>query len=193
MKFPFLTACILVGAIGCFSSPICAGTADDPAQKPRSLRDGQHDFDFNNGVWKTHIRRMLDPLSGSTRSVELDGTVTVRTIWGGRGQMEEIEADGPQGHWAGMTLFLYNPEAHQWSQTFADIKDGMLTTPLIGSFKDGRGELYSPDIVGGRTILVRGVWSDIAPNSHHFQEDYSEDGGKTWVPVFIASLTRIKQ
>jgi hypothetical protein len=193
MKLPMhLSAYVLAGAIACLSTALPAAAADDTTQA-MPQRDGQHDFDFNFGVWKTHIRRMLDPLSGSTRSMELNGTVTVRKIWGGRGQVEEIEADGPQGHWQGMTLFLYNPGAHQWSQTFADMKDGVLTTPLIGSFKDSRGELYSPDTVGGRTILVRGVWSDIAPNSHHFQEDYSEDGGKTWVAVFIASLTRIKQ
>jgi hypothetical protein len=59
-------------------------------------RDGQHDFDFNIGVWHTHIRRVLDPLSGSGNSVELNGTVTVRKIWDGRAQLEEIEADGPR-------------------------------------------------------------------------------------------------
>ena len=33
--------------------------------------DGQHDLDFNIGVWNTHIKRILDPLSGSTKSIEL--------------------------------------------------------------------------------------------------------------------------
>ena len=92
-----------------------------------------------------------------------------------------------------MTLFLYNPEAHQWSQTFVDGKVSVLTPPSIGSFKDGRGELFASDTVNGRTILVRGVWSDIKPDSHRFEESYSDDGGKTWAPAFIANLTREKQ
>lgn len=163
----------------------------EPAQAPEA-RDGQHDFDFNFGTWKTHIKRILDPLSGSTRSIELNGTVTVRKVWGGRGQLEEIEADGPNGHWEGLTMFLYNPQSHQWSQTFANSKNGVLTTPTIGAFKNGRGELFSADTFNDRAILVRGVWSDIKPDSHRYEESYSEDGGKSWAPAFIATLTREK-
>ncbi len=170
------------------AAPARAGeTAASPA-----AHDGQHDFDFNFGVWKTHIRRVLNPLSGSTDSMELNGTVTVRKVWDGHAQLEEIEADGPKGHWEGTTIFLYNPEAHQWSQTFADAKEGVLTPPLIGSFKDGRGELYAQDTVNGRTVLLRGVWSDITPDAHHFEESLSDDGGRTWAPAFIANLTRLK-
>jgi hypothetical protein len=170
------------------------GRAQEATQtKPNvSSHDGQHDFDFNFGVWKTHIKRVLDPLSGSNKSIELNGTVTTQHIWGGRAQWEEIEADGPNGHWQAMTLFLYNAEAHQWSQSFINSKMGELTPPLVGAFKDGRGELFSQDTFNGRSILVRAVWSDIKPDSHHFEESYSDDGGKTWAPAFIANLTREK-
>jgi hypothetical protein len=164
----------------------------EPAQSPPEARDGQHDFDFNFGTWKSHIKRILDPLSGATKSIELNGTVTVRKVWGGRAQLEEIEADGPNGHWEGLTLFLYNPQAHQWSQTFVNSKSGVLATPTIGAFKDGRGELFAADTFNDRAILVRGVWSDIKPDSHRYEESYSDDGGKTWAPVFIATLTREK-
>jgi hypothetical protein len=68
----------------------------------------------------------------------------------------------------------------------------VLQPSLIGSFKDGIGELYSQDSDNGRTILIRATWSNIQPDSHHFQEDYSDDGGKSWEPVFIADLTRVK-
>jgi hypothetical protein len=173
---------------------LAVGATDAPAQPPDiAARDGRHDFDFNVGVWRTHIKRILDPLSGSTRSMELNGSVTVRTVWEGRAELEEIEADGPNGHWEGLTLFLYNPEAHQWSQTFANSKGGVLMPPLIGAFKDGRGELYAKDTFNDRAILVRAVWSDITPDSHHFEESYSDDGGKTWAAAFIATLTRDKQ
>ena len=117
----------------------------------------------------------------------------MRKVWNGRAQLEEIETEGPNGHWGGLTLFMYDPAAHQWSQTFANSKIGVLTPGLIGSFKDGRGELYGQDTVDGKSILVRGVWSDIKPDSHHFEESYSNDGGKTWAAAFIANLTREKQ
>jgi len=187
---------VLLGALGCLSSPLQALAQESPTAADSALagalRDGQHDFDFNIGVWKTHIRRILNPLSGSVKSIELNGTVTVRKVWDGRAQLEEIEAEGLNGHWEGLTLFLYNPQAHQWSQTFVDSKIGVLNPPAIGAFKDGRGELFSQDTVDGRSILIRAVWSDITPDSHRFEESFSDDGGKTWAPAFIAALTREK-
>jgi hypothetical protein len=198
MKFPGrFGVCVLTGALVWASLAPPASAAGETAQLAlagaAAARDGAHDFDFNFGVWKTHIRRVLDPLSGSGNSIELNGTVTVRKVWDGRAQLEEIEADGPNGHWEGLTLFLYDPSAHQWSQTFVNSKSGVLTPGLIGAFKDGRGELYAQDAVNGRSILIRCVWSDIKPDSHHFEEAYSDDGGRTWAPAFIASLTREKQ
>jgi len=158
-----------------------------------TIRDGQHDFDFNVGKWKTHIQRLQHPLTGSTTWIELNGTVTVRKVWDGRAQLEEIEADGTAGHFEGLTLFLYNPQSHQWSQNFANSNDGTLTQPTIGEFKNGRGELYNQESFNGRAILVRGVWSDIQPDSHRFEQSYSDDGGKTWEPNFVGTLTRDSQ
>ena len=60
----------------------------------------------------------------------MNGTVAVRKIWMGRAAMEEIEADGAEGHFEGLTLFLYNPQSQQWSQTFADAGDGVLNQPI---------------------------------------------------------------
>ncbi len=187
--FAFLTL-----ALGARPAPVFAqATSNSESPVAGVPGDGSHDFDFNIGVWHTHIRRILDPLSGSSESMDLNGTVTVRRVWGGRAQLEEIEADGPKGHWEGLTLFLYNPQAHQWSQSFIDSKSATLNTPTVGSFKDGRGELFSQDTFNGKSILVRGVWSDITPDAHQYEESYSADGGQSWSPAFIANLTREKQ
>src|SRR5579862_8711470 len=70
-----------------------------------ATHDGQHDFDFNFGTWRTHIRRLQKPLSGSGTWSTMEGTVTVLKIWGGQGQVEDIEADGQSGHWSGLTVF----------------------------------------------------------------------------------------
>jgi hypothetical protein len=168
LQYSFGLVLLAFAALG-QNARAATGAATGAAQA-QELRDGSHDFDFNFGVWHTHIQRVLDPLSGLDNSVELNGTVTVRKVWDGRASLEEIEADGPNGHWEGMTLFVYNPQSHQWSQTFIDSKSGELNTPTIGEFRNGRGELYSQDTFKGRTILVRGVWSDITPDAHHYEE-----------------------
>jgi hypothetical protein len=160
---------------------------------PSKTRDGQHDFDFNIGAWNTHIKRLQHPLTGSNTWVELNGTVVVQKVWNGRAQLEEIEADGPTGHFEGLTLFLYNPQSHQWSQNFASSTGGTLSVPTVGEFKDGRGQFFDQEPFNGRTILVRVVWSNINPNSHQFEQSFSDDGGKTWEPNFVATLTRKQQ
>jgi hypothetical protein len=180
----------LVLAVALQPATLTAVAAEPAAPNSPLARDGSHDFDFNFGTWNTHIIRVLNPLEGGTDSAEMNGTVTVRKIWGGRAQLEEIKADGPKSHMEGLTLFLYNPSAHQWSQIFTNSRVAMMGTPAIGGFKNGRGELFESTTFEGRAILVRAVWSNITPDAHHFEEDYSTDGGATWSPAFIADLTR---
>ena len=176
-------------------SPLPALGADAPAPPPVA-HDGQHDFDFDIGAWHTHIKRILDPFAGNSDSIELDGTVTVRKVWGGKAQLEEIEVDGPKGHWEGLSLLLYNPSAQQWSQSYVNSKVGTLSSSsaTVGGFKDGRMVLVGQDSTTyDKTILVKAIWSDIKPDSHQYEEWYSNDGGTTWVLSFTANLTRLKQ
>src|ERR1700722_10723836 len=102
----------------------------------QAARDGQHDFDFALGNWKTHISRLQHPLTGSTTWFQMNGTKTVKKVWDGRAQLEEIEADGPTGHFEGLTLTLYNSQAHQWSLNLASSSDGTLSVPAFGEFKN---------------------------------------------------------
>jgi hypothetical protein len=175
-------------AAGLTVAPLAGACAADVPTA--AARDGAHDFDFDLGQWKTHIVRRLHPLSGSDETIELNGTVAVRKVWDGRAQLEEIEADGPKGHWEGLTVFLYDPQARQWSMNFANSSVGKFATPMIGAFQNGRGELIGQDTLDGRSILVRAVWSNFTPTSHTYQESYSVDGGRTWEVAFTATKTR---
>ena len=166
-------------------------TSSPQAPRPQ-LRDGEHDFDFEIGTWNTHLRRLLHPLTGSTTWVEYDGTTVVRKVWDGRANLVELVADGPAGHFEGLNLRLYNPESHQWSLNFANSRVGTIGVPTIGEFKNGRGEFYDQETLNGRAILVRFVVSDITADSCHFEQAFSDDGGKTWEVNWIATDTRVK-
>ena len=185
VKRLFLSS-LLVGCVLSMSA-LAQAVAAAPAQPPAGeLRDGQHDLDFNIGTWKIHSRQLLHPLTGSNDWVDLNATVHIRKVWDGRGQLEEIEAE----HFRGGSLLLYNSQAHQWSQYFVDSAVGVPGQPRIGEFKNGRGELFGQQLFNGRTISVRLVYSDITANSHRIEQSYSDDGGKTWQPNFVATLTR---
>lgn len=163
-----------------------------PAQSASALRDGQHDFDFVIGTWKSHVRRLQKPLTGSTSWVEGEGTVVVRKIWNGRGNLEEVELTTPAGHLQGLTLRLYNPEARQWRLYWSNASQGVLTQPpSIGEFKaDGHGEFYDQETLDGKIILVRHLFSDVTPTAYHFEQAFSADRGKTWEANWIADVTR---
>jgi len=162
------------------------------SQQTIKERDGQNDFDFEIGTWKTHLRRLLNPLTGSTTWVEYEGTTVVRKVWNGRANLVELIADGPAGHFEGLSLRLYNPKSRQWSLNFANINGGVMTEPTIGEFKNGRGEFFSQETFNGRAIFVRFAISDITPNSCRFEQAFSDDGGKTWEVNWIAIDTRVK-
>jgi hypothetical protein len=157
----------------------------------RSIRDGQHDFDFEIGTWATHLRRLKGPLSGSTEWVEYEGTSVVRTIWGGRANLVELDVAGPAGRIEGLNLRLYRPQSGQWSLTFASSANGLLATPAIGAFDGGRGMFYSQEDLDGRAILSRFVISDISPTSCRFEQAFSDDWGTTWESNWIAVDTRV--
>ncbi len=161
-------------------------------QQTLKQRDRQHDFDFEIGTWKTHLRRLLHPLTGSTTWVEYEGTSVVRKVWSGRANLVELVVDGPAGHLEGLSLRLYNPQSHQWSLNFSNSISGTLSQPAIGEFKNGRGEFFAQETLSGRAIYVRFVISDITPTSCRFEQSFSDDGGKTWEVNWIAIDTRVK-
>lgn len=152
---------------------------------------GEHAFDWQIGTWKVHMSRLQHPLTGSKVWTQLDGTVVVRKVWQGRANLAEIVADGPSGHLEFLSLRLYNSQAHQWSLNFASSNGGRFGVPMIGEFKNGRGEFYDEEEVNGRTILVRFVFTPISANSTRDEQAFSEDGGKTWEVNWINTQTRV--
>jgi len=152
---------------------------------------GQHDFDFELGSWKIHLKRRLNPLTGSDKWVEFDGTSVTRKLWDGRSQIEQFETDGTGGHIEGLTLRLYNPQSHQWRLYWANSKNGILDPPQVGEFKDGKGEFYAQDVINGKAILIRFIWSKTDTSVPHFEQSFSDDGGKTWEVNWITDQTRV--
>jgi hypothetical protein len=163
-----------------------------PSFAQTNQRDGQHDFDFEIGTWKTQLRRLQKPLTNSNTWVEYEGTTVVTKVLDGRANLVELKVAGPAGRIEGLSLRLYSPQSRQWSLNFANIVDGQLTTPSVGEFKDGRGEFYNDDTYNGRPIVVRFVITKIADDQYRFEQSFSADGRKTWEVNWIAIDTRVK-
>jgi len=188
--------CSLLATLQSSPQQVPAETKAKPHADPAGQQDGQHDFDFEIGTWKIHLKRLQSRLTGSTTWVEFDGTSVTRKVWGGRANMDEFTADSPEtnSHIEGLTLRLYKPESREWYIYWASLKTGALgLPPTVGRFNNGRGEFYDHEEIGGRMIFVRYVWSDITPNSARFEQSFSADGGKTWEPNWICTIDRVKE
>jgi len=156
-----------------------------------AVRDGQHDFDFEVGHWHIHLKRRLHPLTGSNQWVEFDGTSSTRFLWNGAAQIEQFETDGAGGHIEGLTLRTYNPTTHQWRLYWANASNGIVVVPQIGQFANGQGEFYAQDTLNGKSIFIRFIWSKTTTDTPHFEQAFSEDGGKTWEVNWITDQTRV--
>jgi hypothetical protein len=187
---PAAALVVLQALAGCASSRPARVTAAPATAAP--TRDGPHDFDFELGLWKTHLRRLQHPLTGSTTWVEYDGTTTVRPVWNGRANLVELAVSGPAGAIEGLSLRLYDPASRTWSLNFASIRGGGMSPPTIGGFDaSGRGEFFGRETMDGKDVLVRFVISDIKPTSCRFEQAFSTDDGATWEVNWIAVDTRV--
>jgi len=195
--FRGLLVCLLLGspAAALVAVPGIAESSETGASRSGERdgeRNGQHDFDFSIGTWETELSRLVNPLSGSDEWVEYEGTSVTRTVWDGRANLLELDVEGPTGRLVGLSLRLYNPQSRQWSLNYANVNGGTMTTPVIGEFKDGRGEFYCQETFNGRAIFVRFVITRISDDAWHYEQSFSDDGGETWEANWIAVDTLIK-
>lgn len=91
-------------------------------------------------------------------------------------QSSSLEAMSPR---------LYNPQTYQWSISYGNPRDGSLSRPVVGEFKNGQGEFYGQDTLRGKTILVREIYSPIDDKTQRLQIAYSEDAARSWETNWI--------
>lgn len=185
---PLLLLCFLIA----LPLPTWAQPKSDIRATPTQQRDGQHDFDFEFGAWKIQLKRLVKPLTGSTNWLEYSGTSVVRKVWDGKANLGELEVSGATGRIQGLSLRTYNPQSNQWHIGWVNSADGTMGPAMIGGFKNGRGEFFNQESFNGRAIFVRFIFSDITANTFHFEQAFSDDGGKTWEANWIANFAKVK-
>jgi hypothetical protein len=158
-----------------------AGTSADP----------QRAFDWEHGSWTVRLSRLRSPLTGSDEWVAYEGTSVVRPVWDGLANLGELDVSGPDGRIVGLSLRLYDPDSQQWRIHWANRSDGEVGEPMVGGFRDGRGEFYNYESFGGRVVLVRFIFSDMTERSFRFEQSFSDDHGRTWEPNWVAEFARV--
>jgi hypothetical protein len=179
-----LSALLLLGTVA-------SGAA---ATAPPTVADGQRDFDWELGLWRTSVRVLAEPLSETPDEwLQFAGTSDVRPLMDRRANVVELDVSGPSGRIEGMNLRLYEPQAERWSLTFVSMRNGLLTPSVYGGFQDGVGKFYGDDQLDGRPIKVRFLIFRQGPDKARFEQAFSADGGTTWETNWIAVDYRVRR
>lgn len=155
-------------------------------------QDGRDDFDFFIGHWKGQNRRLRERLKGCQDWEEFEGTSVVWKILGGMGNMDEVTFHRETGYAQGVTLRLFDPQTREWSIYWASSAGGRLEVPMIGKFKEGRGEFYAREVFENQHIFSRFIWSVFSEDSCRWEQAFSQDGGSTWETNWVTNFTRLK-
>ena len=157
-----------------------------------TIHDGREDFDFFIGTWKGHQWRLRERLKGSQTWDEFESTSVVQKVLGGLGDIDELVMERESEVFRGVTLRLFNPETRQWSIYWADSSGNGLGAPMVGEFSNGRGLFYDAEPFEGKRIFSRFLWTHDSPDSCHWEQAFSADGGATWETNWKADFTRIQ-
>lgn len=179
-------------AAGAESPPELRPGHDTAVAMPQTPAGTPHDFDFEQGRWRTTLRKLLQPMSGRQQWADYSGTSTIHPLLGGRANLVELEVAGPQGRIEGVSLRLFDTQRRRWTLNYANAAGGTLELPMSGGFAGGpHGVFYGADTFKGRPILVRFVIDVLDADHCRFEQAFSADGGATWEVNWIATDTRM--
>jgi hypothetical protein len=164
--------------------PVCEAAA--PGYM--TVRTGDmHDFDYFEGAWATHQRRLKARGINSTDWEEfpaalcmsryLDGLVTVDELW------------FPTKGWSGLTVRTFDLEKRQWSIYWISSATGQMGTPVVGGFDGDRGEFYGTAEDDGRPVKVRYMWIKIDADHARWEQAFSYDD-RAWETNWTADFIR---
>jgi hypothetical protein len=159
-----------------------------------SAADELEDFDFLFGSWRIHNRRLDDPLDESASWSEFEATSEAYPILRKLGNVQLYDAPDFPGRpgFQGYALRLFDPGSRLWRIWWASTAgDGRLDRPVLGGFRDGVGHFEGNDVVNGREVVVRFLWTEITETSARWEQAFSLDGGKTFILNWIMLHERI--
>jgi len=166
------------------SRSILGGGAD-------AARASKHDFDFLFGSWNIRNRYLKARLRHSTGWVEFGARSQVEALLDGFGHLDRYYAVRDGSPFEGITLRLFDPATGEWSIHWADTAHARtLLPPMVGRFTGGVGDFYGDEMVDGKKVICRFLWTRPTTASARWEQAFSEDGGKTWETNWIMTFSR---
>jgi len=171
------------------SPPPAARAGTTPSSSPiaGAPTGGPHDFDYFEGAWKAHQRRLKIRGAGSHDWEEFPSTLCMRRYLGGIATVDELYF--PTKGWSGLTVRTFDVARRQWSIYWVSSRTGVMGPPQVGGFDGDRGRFYGEDEDGGHRVQVLYRWTKQGPDRAHWEQSFSRDGVK-WEVNWTADFER---
>jgi hypothetical protein len=158
-----------------------------------STTSSENDFDFLQGKWKVHNRKLNSRLTNSDEWTEFEAELHMRKTLNGFGNLENFYSNNNGEPFEGMAIRLFNKESKLWKIYWIDSNGTTMDEkPVTGSFENGLGKFYTNDIFNEKEILVIYQWDATNPEHPKWSQAFSTDNGKTWEWNWKMELSRIE-
>ncbi len=150
-----------------------------------------NDFDFLEGKWKVHNRKLKVRLANKNEWSEFEAFLHMRKTLTGIGNVENYYASFEGRPFEGMAVRLFNRETRLWTIYWMDSNGGTMDEhPVTGSFENGVGKFYANDLFDGKEIVMLYQWEASNPLQPRWSQAFSADKGKTWEWNWEMTLTK---
>ncbi len=165
---------------------------DDELIITATTTSSKHDFDFFEGKWKLHNKKLKTRLNNCTEWIEFESTQEMYRVLNGTGNIDNFLTEFDGKPFEGMTVRLFDPKTNLWSIYWADSNSGKFDPPVLGSFENNVGHFFTKDIFDDKKILVVFRWDASDKDNPIWSQAFSGDNGKTWEWNWYMYMTRIK-
>ena len=148
-------------------------------------------FDFLQGEWLIHHRRLRTRLVGDTTWDEFQTPFTLECILGGLGNLDQCRTVSPAPFYEGVSLRLFDRREECWKIYWVDSSTGQLCPPVSGRFLGTLGTFSGTDTHAGQPVQVRFLWDTTDPDHPTWQQAFSSDGGASWETNWHMAFSRV--
>ena len=145
-----------------------------------SPKSSKHDFDFYQGKWKLHNKKLKTRLNNCTEWIKFESTQEMYIVLNGIGNIDNYLATFDGVPFEGMSVRLFNPKTKLWSIYWADSNEGVLHPAVVGSFENNVGHFFAKDTFNNQRIVVVFRWDARDKENPIWSQAFSADNGKTW-------------
>lgn len=158
-----------------------------------SPTSSKHDFDFFEGKWKLHNKKLKTRLNNCDEWTEFESTQEMYRILNGIGNIDNFLATFDGVPFEGLSLRLFNPKTRLWSIYWADSDEGILQPAVLGSFENSIAHFFTKDTFNGKKIVVVFRWDVRDKENPTWSQAFSEDNGNNWEWNWYMYFSRIKK